>query len=217
MSDNTASCDGGGIYSFLDSNPTIVNCILWGNTATRGNEIALALNIDPWGGTIPSSITVSYSDVQGGSAAVHVDPNCTLNWGLGNIDIDPDCVQTGYWDPNGTPEDSKDLWVDGDYHLRCDSPCINAGDPTGNYAGQTDIDGGTRVLYGRVDMGADEVFPVAGDFEPDEDVDLADLGILAGYWLNSCGEPEWCNSCDIDQSGLVDFTDFAAFAAHWLW
>ena len=27
----------------------------------------------------------------------------------------------------------------------------------------------------KVDMGADEVFPIAGDFEPDEDVDMVDL------------------------------------------
>jgi hypothetical protein len=43
-----------------------------------------------------------------------------------------------------------------------------------------------------------------------------DLGTLAKYWLNSCSEPEWCNDCDIDRDGIVNFIDFARFAVHWL-
>jgi len=49
----------------------------------------------------------------------------------------------------------------GDYHLRPDSPCINAGDP--NYVAgpnETDIDGEARVMFGRIDMGADEFNPI---------------------------------------------------------
>jgi len=42
-----------------------------------------------------------------------------------------------------------------------------------------------------------------------------DLGTLAKYWLNSCSQPQWCDSCDINHSGLVDFIDFANFASHW--
>lgn len=45
----------------------------------------------------------------------------------------------------------------GDYHLLPLSPCTNTGNPTGNYIGQTDIDGQPRMMGGRVDMGADEV------------------------------------------------------------
>ncbi|HIJ54415.1 MAG TPA: hypothetical protein HPP66_14890, partial [Planctomycetes bacterium] len=72
---------------------------------------------------------------------------------------------------------------DDNVHLRGYSPCINAGDPGGDYSGQVDVDGQPRVAYGRVDMGADEVFPAAGDFEPDGDVDFADFAIFAGNWL----------------------------------
>lgn len=39
------------------------------------------------------------------------------------------------------------------------------------------------MRYSRVDIGADEVFPIAGDFEPDEDVDFADFAIFANNWL----------------------------------
>jgi subtilisin family serine protease len=44
-----------------------------------------------------------------------------------------------------------------DCHLKVESPCRNAGDPNGDYSGQIDIDGESRVLYSRVDIGADEV------------------------------------------------------------
>jgi hypothetical protein len=87
-------------------------------------------------------------------------------------------------DPNGLdgiPGTADD--EEGCVHLRGYSPCINAGDPGGDYSGQIDIDGQPRVAYGRVDMGADEVFPAAGDYEPDGDVDFADFARIAQDWL----------------------------------
>jgi hypothetical protein len=49
------------------------------------------------------------------------------------------------------------IWINGDYHLRPDSPCINAGDP--NYVAapnEVDLDGKERLFRGRIDMGAYE-------------------------------------------------------------
>jgi hypothetical protein len=56
----------------------------------------------------------------------------------------------------------------------------------------------------------------AGDFEPDGDVDLQDLRILASHWLEMCMSPNWCQGTDIDQSGRVDFLDYSVFASNWL-
>jgi len=55
-----------------------------------------------------------------------------LNWGEGNIDLDPCFVQPGYWDC---------CWVGGDYHLLPTSPCIDAGIDAGLY---TDIEDNNR-------------------------------------------------------------------------
>jgi hypothetical protein len=40
---------------------------------------------------------MSYSNVQGGTVDIHVEPGCTLDWHKGNIDADPCFVQPGYW------------------------------------------------------------------------------------------------------------------------
>jgi hypothetical protein len=65
---------GGGIYNYY-SRAKLTNCILWGNSAPSGAQI-----YKDW----TSSVTVSYSDVQGGWA------------GEGNIDTDPCFVKPGY-------------------------------------------------------------------------------------------------------------------------
>ncbi|MBA7471311.1 hypothetical protein ES707_06617 [subsurface metagenome] len=144
---NRANGNGGAI-SYHGSGATISNCILWDNTATEGEQISL----DSYGDSyeVPSTMTVKYSDVQSGSAAVHLTTGCTLNWDPGNIEVEPSFKQPGRWGMNA-------VWVDGDYHLLPNSLCINAGDP--NYivqANEADLDGNPRIINGIVDMGAYE-------------------------------------------------------------
>ena len=165
FSGNSADEDGGAI-SCEDSNSTITNCTFTGNSALNGNAVAcdsywhqqsnpsslqltnciLFNDGDEIWNNDNSTITVTYSDVQGG-------------WpGQGNIDADPCFAEFGFWDANGTPGDANDdFWVEGDYHLLPNSPCIDAGDPC--YVpgpNETDLGGLPRVFGGRVDMGAYE-------------------------------------------------------------
>jgi hypothetical protein len=74
------------------------------------------------------------------------------------------------FDPPISPETERNksvyLWPSGttsvieDYHLKYNSPCIDAGDSSGDYDNQTDIDGNPRVLKQNIDIGADEFVPV---------------------------------------------------------
>jgi hypothetical protein len=122
--------DGGAIRSVGSSSPIIIDSILWSDSATnRGPEISLFEN---------SSLTVSYSDVEGGQAAAYVESGCALNWGSGNVDADP-------------------LFVgNSDYHLTPGSPCIDTGTDAGVY---DDIDGDIRPQGAQFDIGADEFAP----------------------------------------------------------
>jgi len=67
ITDNTATLEGGGLYN-LDASTTLVNSIIWGNTAGQGNP---ELYLD--GG----SISAAFCDILGGWS------------GTGNIDLDP--------------------------------------------------------------------------------------------------------------------------------
>ena len=118
-----------------------------------------------------------------------------------NIDTDPLFSNPGFWDDFGTPDDdSDDVWVDGDYHLRFNSPCIDVGSNDAPELPATDFEGDTRVIDGNndgnpiVDMGSDEfiIDICAGDFDHDGDVDGTDLATLA------------------DDPGQLDLTLFAA-------
>ncbi|MFC1805956.1 right-handed parallel beta-helix repeat-containing protein [Planctomycetota bacterium] len=144
---------GGAVYVAGASGPasaqaTVTGCILWDNLCNEGHEMAVE---GCWGG--PASLSVAFSDVQGGQSEVYVDPedpDATLVWGEGNIDVDPRFV-----DP-----------ANGDYHLQNGSPCINAGDNSEVEAGETDMDGEARIQQLVVDMGADETDSVGAPNSP---------------------------------------------------
>jgi hypothetical protein len=157
LSRNSASYVGGGMYSYAScatitnctftgnsvrgwqggglvcdgGRTTITNSIFWANTAADGNEIALENSI----------IDINYCNILGGRSEIYKDSSSTINWGMGNIEIDP-CF--------ANPDVN-------DYHLLLDSPCINSGDP--NYIpepNETDLDGLPRIIGGRIDIGAYE-------------------------------------------------------------
>jgi len=148
---------GGGLS--MCSGP-IANCTVSGN---KGYGLAYS-----WGGSATSitnsifwdnktdsaaqigslkNLSVSYCDIQGGQEGITLASDSTLIWGPGNIDDDP--------------------LVTPDGHLQIDSPCINLGDPNGDYSGQRDVDGEPRVAGGRVDIGADEYIDMDSDGLPD--------------------------------------------------
>jgi parallel beta-helix repeat protein/predicted outer membrane repeat protein len=144
--ENTADLSGGGIYTYVNTSVVIKNSILWKNTASAGKEIYLGVTL------YPSTLTISYSNMAGGLSSVVVEPDCTLNWGDGMISADPLFTRGPLGDyyltqsAAGYPDDS------GHAVYLADSPCVNAGDPSGPLAGGT-----TRIDSvpdrGIIDMG----------------------------------------------------------------
>ncbi|HPC64698.1 MAG TPA: right-handed parallel beta-helix repeat-containing protein [Anaerohalosphaeraceae bacterium] len=217
-----AGGSGGGIYCINPQNPTgtlsILNNTFSGNTAThlfygeRGGAIALQL--------LSENVLIANNVMAFNSSGIWLDSsrpylptlfsNCMYNTGSNYVNL---------------PAGAGDIMQDpgfvnrtaGDYRLRHDSICINAANPNLADIGSADMDGQPRIRYGRADIGAFEVFPIAGDFEPDEDVDIADLAWIAARWLQtSCTCPGWCGGADLNKDGTVGLADIVLAADHWL-
>jgi hypothetical protein len=170
---------GGGINSLGDDIIILTNCTFAYNSAQYGNALC-DYNLEPsdiklincilwdgggaiwrhsWDPAYDSTITITYSNIQGGWS------------GEGNIDIDPFFVNPGIWanvnDPNiiVDPNDPNAIWIDGDYHLKSQagrwdtvskswlvddvtSPCIDTGDTMSSVEDEPEPNGG------RINMGA---------------------------------------------------------------
>jgi hypothetical protein len=192
--------------------PTVRNCTIVGNRqhgisardSTVTNSIIYYNGPD---GALPQidgfSATVTYSDVQD-------------SWpGDGNIDADPSFVESGYWTDPGDPDAT---WVHGDYHLRWDSPCADAGDPdfVATLA-ETDIDGEPRIIAGRIDMGYDELGLRQADLTRDGVIDLGDVAVFVRAWLTGPGQDNWYVLSDLLADEHIDAADWAELAKDWLW
>ena len=216
---NLAAECGAGMFNVRNSS-TLTSCIMWGNTSTQGNAIYLAA-YSVSGKVYPTELTLGYSDIQGGFAGIYVEAGCTLNWSLGNIDVDPCFVEPGYWDSNGTPKDvNDDVWVDGNYHLLPGSPCIDAGDL--DYIpgpDDTDLDGRPRVMDGDndgvlvVDMGAYEYrFTIAAEARiVPRTINLQSKGKWIAAYIQL---PEDYNVTDIDPNSIFFENEIEP---QWLW
>jgi len=132
LTGNSAENEGGGICCWNNSSPILVNCIFWNNSP---REVEFESDWDP------STITIAYSDIDGGEEGIETHNNGTVRWLEGNIDADP-------------------LFEDalvGDYHLTEYSPCIDTGIAYFEYEGEVLIDLSEDEYYGDYpDMGAYE-------------------------------------------------------------
>jgi len=145
---------------------TIVNCIIWGNTAPEGAQLY-------------DSSEPAYCCIEAWTGG-----------GEGNISEDPRFV-----DSDGADNDPE-TYGDNDYHLRPDSPCIDAGTHEVVAPPNTDMDGELRPFGPEIDIGADEYVDADRDELPDY-WELDHFGIL---WLG--------REDDVDADGLPNGEEF---------
>lgn len=213
ISGNTARGDGGGIYCNYKSSPTITNCIINGNSS-YGRYGGGGMFFEDSSPTITNCIiwgNVADQDPQL-SASTNPAYSCIQNWGgggQGNIFYDPCFIEPGFWadanDPNIVvePNNPNAIWIQGDYHLLVDSPCIDAGDP--NFVpgpNETDLDGRPRIIGAAIDMGAYEFnhIPIA-DAGPNQ---------VVYAWI------DWIAQATLDGSGSYD-EDGQPLTYLWSW
>ena len=243
ISENQSGNNGGGIYSWFNSSPRIENCIICANSAwDRGggirftyggsatiNKCTIVSNSAAGGGGIhcqsgsnakitnsiiwdngeeqisfsSADLSVRYSNVGGG-------------WtGLGNIEVDPLFVRSGYWDSNSTPGDpNDDFWVAGDYHLQSQgwrwddllrqwtwdeqtSRCIDAGNPS--------------------DALQDEPLTVMPYYPNKWAKNIRiNMGAYSQTPQASLAVPGWSRLSDINNDGIVNLADWAQQGMFWL-
>ncbi|SVC07688.1 uncharacterized protein METZ01_LOCUS260542, partial [marine metagenome] len=101
---NSCSGNGGAVYFDYGHNLTLVNSIIWENSP---NNMYFSDSNDP------STVTISYSNIEGGQDSIVTNGNGTVTWGNGNIDVDAHFLDA----------------ENNDYHLLASSQCINGGHP----------------------------------------------------------------------------------------
>jgi C1A family cysteine protease len=197
----TAGVGGGAIYSDR-SDLTLIDSILWANTAPTGPVAAL------YGG---SMLDVSFCNLHGGDTAIFAAVGARRQWGAGNIDADPLFV----------PGPSGSFYLS---HRTAgnpvDSPCVEAGSDTSAVLGLNRMTtrGDERMDVDIVDLGYHYTATfrplVAGDFDRDRDVDAADLAAFQSCFARQGpdGVPPVCRIFDFQSDGTVDLDDFAALA-----
>ena len=172
---------GGGVYSWRHSLPTVTNTIVWGNDAMIGAQIWVRYT---------STLTISYSDVEGGEAGIPVEEGGMLVWGEGNIDADPLFADPdngdyhlkskyGRWDPHANG--GAGGWVNDDVN----SPCIDMGDPASDPSLEP------LPNSGRINMGAYGNTAQASKSPP--------------HWLTVRSVPVTGISISADKPGVTDY------------
>jgi predicted outer membrane repeat protein len=198
FSSNTGGSIGGAVY-LSESLVTITGCILWGNQSEFGDAIALRSTYGP------SVATLTWTDLQGGDNAVHIDGGSSINYGPGMISADPLFV-TGPDDPCYLSQVAAGQ--------RADSPCLDAGDPASiPPVGTTRTDHWPDRGTGDLGYHREADWTAACDLDGSGRVDGGDLSILARAWGASDGEPRYDPRADINGSGVVDGDDLALLAS----
>ena len=132
---------GGGLAIWRNSAAYVLDNIFWGNDASGNNGNQIALD-----GTYGSChLIIDYNNIQGTASDIFVGSGCSIDYGPGNINIYP-----GFINPYSTPPD---------YRLPYSSPCVNNGLPStvGWNIPSHCWDTNPRIMFGNIDIGADEV------------------------------------------------------------
>jgi hypothetical protein len=210
---NIADQDGGGLHSCTGF---IRNNIIAFNIASDGGGIHGA------GKNSYNCFWINTGGNLGGDAKV----------GSGDIIVEPLFALSPYWDTKGTPNESDDIWVDGDYHLKSQagrwdphskswsvddvtSRCVDAGDPNSDWTAEL-WPHGKRINMGayggtpQASMSLSQAGNIA-DLNGDDLVDYGDLALFTQYWARQ----EVLLAADLNRDEGVDFKDFSVLAANW--
>ncbi|MBI5634305.1 MAG: M6 family metalloprotease domain-containing protein [Nitrospirae bacterium] len=176
VSDNEATDvtngTGGGLSVSINSDTgtaEFINNIIRGNIVNviPGTCADISIESDGDGNSTHAVVTLHHNDANLTTGICASDPLFTID--PTNMDVDPVYVNAAA----------------GDYHIQNTSPCKDTGDTTDPDLPARDIDGHTRVSYGIVDIGADEVAVPAGAPATVSVPQASTSGIITLSWSES--------------------------------
>ncbi len=196
---NRATIVGGGInFAFGVETPTINNIVAYNDPS--------GIYTKPFP-LFPSDPNLIANNVWNNSGLNYdgdiIDPN-GLN---SNISADPQFVDNGYWDPNGSPQTDDDIWVAGDYRIGYLSPCRDTGSNQVNI--DEDINLTSRPQFDDIDMGAIEID--IHDLSASGTVDISDLMLIVSNWLDT-GENM---PLDLNEDDIINLFEIAIISSEW--
>jgi parallel beta-helix repeat protein/predicted outer membrane repeat protein len=181
IANNHATGNGGGIYAYSNA-PTVTNCIVWNNTRTAsGTKEGAQINGSD-GNTHLNSSYFATLGAYGGQGSNRMTLAAT-NTGEGTANYpafaNPATI-IGYV----TEEDQIAAIFAADWRLTVNSACKDAGTPDASTLNlpETDLIRNTRIINGRIDMGAFET-PL-NDFviNPGDSKSYSDYVNASGYY-----------------------------------
>lgn len=182
-----ASYQGGGVYASPSSLLTFVNNTLSDNTS-GGSGGGLAIVIS---GT-SQTLNVYNNIIWGNSASANGSDVYLAGTGSKKSFINNDVDgMYGVWDITANVIDSAPAYFDplnGDYHLRSTSACINAGTNGAPSIPPYDLDGNSRTNAAIVDLGCYEFNNTAfhpADTNQNWQITAAEYANYAAAWKNS--------------------------------
>jgi len=231
IADNAATSEGftnsygGGLYSSYEAVTSVIDSVIWGNSADRGRQLAVGSGFEY--DKSPAEVHVSYSDIQYGATGAYIENGSVLIWDdASNLDgtvlSDPNfvCGDPNFLRPNICYYLSNPDVFPPDPNQLVLSPAVDAGSDTADALGlyrhttRTDLvlDSGLADLGFHYLLGTDLI----GDFDFDGDVDMADMAILLANWLaDDCRFPDWCRGTDLNEDGKVNLRDEAIFSRNY--
>ncbi|HDS84411.1 MAG TPA: hypothetical protein ENN97_04365 [Phycisphaerales bacterium] len=89
----------------------------------------------------------------------------------------------------------------------------NGGEITRLWASTPNIN---SAIYDNIVVTVESQNPT-GDLTGDGSVNLADVAVVAQWWMATCNATnDWCEGADLDQDGMVGIEDLLVLARHWL-
>ncbi len=154
----------GGAMRNDESNPTLQNCTFSGNSTSAIYGICGGVYSD----SVSSPILTNCILWGNTSSVGSIEEQQIYAQDAGNPGVVRHCCVQGLdlYNGNGNVDWNPELTADG-IHLQSTSPCLDHGDPFGDYSGQTDIDQEIRLNDSCVDIGADEFIDTDVDGLPD--------------------------------------------------